>query len=440
MSTLKVNAIQSNTTQSINVNSNLGNISNIEVAGVGTFSGGPVIIGSTTNTGTVSQSLQVTGGAYISGNLGVGITNPAEKLDIIGALKLQGSAGNNAVVSSIIYKNYNSIGFDVVSLDTLTGSNIYEGVFRIQTKDSGGTLAERLRLTSGGNFGIGTTNPPGKFAISGTTADTFAAVLSNPNNRVRGDYQRAFGTAHPVVIIGNNDRNTDGENGVLCLYAGDLTSSNGNYCGALEFGAPETGKSNANASLKAYIAGGLEGSGGSTGGVGGNIQFATRGDNASGVPIERMRIDSTGRITASYQPSFSAYHSVNQNISANTWTKVSLNTTRFNIGSNYNTSTSNFTAPVSGRYFVSYTIQFDLQTVEYLYSAIKINGNFYHYGEGRRLLNPGGGTWGGDNTLNAAQLVNLAANDTVDLWAYSTAANTLSGGDLRASFAIHLLG
>ena len=39
-------------------------------------SSGPVIIGTATSTGTASQPLQVTGGGYVSGNLGIGITTP----------------------------------------------------------------------------------------------------------------------------------------------------------------------------------------------------------------------------------------------------------------------------------------------------------------------------------------------------------------------------
>ena len=40
-----------------------------------------------TKTGTASQSLQVTGGAYVSGNLGIGTTNPTTKLDVNGDIR-----------------------------------------------------------------------------------------------------------------------------------------------------------------------------------------------------------------------------------------------------------------------------------------------------------------------------------------------------------------
>jgi hypothetical protein len=63
------------------------NNKNISSIGTALFSG-PVIIGGGTSTGTVSQSLQVTGsgtpGAYISGNVGIGSTNPTSKLWVSG--------------------------------------------------------------------------------------------------------------------------------------------------------------------------------------------------------------------------------------------------------------------------------------------------------------------------------------------------------------------
>ena len=62
---------------------------NKNIASIGTaLFAGPVIIGGGTSTGTVSQPLQVTGsgtpGAYISGNVGIGSTNPTSKLWVSG--------------------------------------------------------------------------------------------------------------------------------------------------------------------------------------------------------------------------------------------------------------------------------------------------------------------------------------------------------------------
>jgi hypothetical protein len=63
---------------------------NLSVGGISTFTNGPVLIGSGTSTGTASQTLQVTGGTYVSGNLGIGSTNPISKLDVIGDVRVTG--------------------------------------------------------------------------------------------------------------------------------------------------------------------------------------------------------------------------------------------------------------------------------------------------------------------------------------------------------------
>jgi hypothetical protein len=55
-----------------------------------TFNNGPVLIGSGTSTGTASQPLQVTGGAYVSSNVGIGTTNPTQTLHVQGNARITG--------------------------------------------------------------------------------------------------------------------------------------------------------------------------------------------------------------------------------------------------------------------------------------------------------------------------------------------------------------
>jgi hypothetical protein len=56
----------------------------LSITGISTFTNGPVFIGTASSTGTSSQPLQVTGGAYVSGSVGIGTTNPVYKLDVLG--------------------------------------------------------------------------------------------------------------------------------------------------------------------------------------------------------------------------------------------------------------------------------------------------------------------------------------------------------------------
>ena len=76
------------------------NVLNTNVTGIATFSNGPVLIGGGTSTGTASQPLQVTGGAYVSGSVGIGTTNPAEIFHVnapsnaLAVIRLSGSASS----------------------------------------------------------------------------------------------------------------------------------------------------------------------------------------------------------------------------------------------------------------------------------------------------------------------------------------------------------
>ena len=65
-------------------------VRNIDASGISTFTNGPVLIGSGTSTGTSSQLLQVSGGSYVSGNLGIGTTNPTSALTVTGDTYISG--------------------------------------------------------------------------------------------------------------------------------------------------------------------------------------------------------------------------------------------------------------------------------------------------------------------------------------------------------------
>jgi hypothetical protein len=60
---------------------------------------GNVLVGTSTSTGTASQPLQVTGGAYVSGNLGVGNTLPTSKLVVQGDARFVSSGQGDVTIT-----------------------------------------------------------------------------------------------------------------------------------------------------------------------------------------------------------------------------------------------------------------------------------------------------------------------------------------------------
>ena len=71
--------------------------------------------------------------------------------------------------------------------------------------------------------------------------------------------------------------------------------------------------------------------------------------NFSTAATERMRIDSYGRVTMPYQPSFEAQSVSNQNLT-NSWSNLIFGSVQSNRGGHYNGTNGRFTAPVDGFY------------------------------------------------------------------------------------------
>jgi hypothetical protein len=78
-------------------------VRNINASGITTVTNGPVLIGSGTSTGTLNQRLQVTGGAYVSGALGIGTTNPTSRLQV------QGDVFVSGIITSTDYNSASDI-------------------------------------------------------------------------------------------------------------------------------------------------------------------------------------------------------------------------------------------------------------------------------------------------------------------------------------------
>jgi len=84
---------------------------------------------------------------------------------------------------------------------------------------------------------------------------------------------------------------------------------------------------------------------------GGSMVLSTRHGSTD---TERMRIDSAGRVTMPYQPAFQVHSVAQNNVGLNTAVVVRFGNERFDEGSNFDTGTYRFTAPITGKYLLTF--------------------------------------------------------------------------------------
>ena len=130
----------------LNPETNLDVVGDIRVTGVSSFFDGPVLVGSGTSTGTESQKLQVTGNAYVSGNLGIGTTNPTSKLDVRGDISLVGIETYITTIQAI-----------TATADRFISFPDRTGVVALVQGINGSVLYNNAGYSAGGNLGYGIT-------------------------------------------------------------------------------------------------------------------------------------------------------------------------------------------------------------------------------------------------------------------------------------------
>jgi hypothetical protein len=117
-------------------------------------------------------------------NVGIGTTSPTAKLEIFdnansGIIRLSRDNGNQRGAVEFGRNNggsFQTCGSIIVDSDAASPNN---GLMYFYTANSSGTNTERMRITSGGNVGIGTTSPARKLDVNGVTRSTAFDVYYN---------------------------------------------------------------------------------------------------------------------------------------------------------------------------------------------------------------------------------------------------------------------
>ena len=266
--------------------------------------------------GSASEAMRIDS----SGNVGIGTTSPGEDLHVFssaGAIKID-SSGDSALRFAA------------------SGTNKFS-IFQ-----SGGTLrffdntnnAERMRIDSSGNVGIGASSPAAKLDIAGNqlfsaanpqiqfnaggpiirlpSANTLAFLTDSSNERMRIDSSGRLLVGTSASLFGSNNiqsGNTGGNNFAGIRYttgaggaqlvlghsqSGTIGSnvllSNDDYIGSVEFRGADGTNYLVGAGIDAFV----DGTPG-TNDMPGRLVFSTCADGASS-PTERMRISQNGGI------------------------------------------------------------------------------------------------------------------------------------------------
>ena len=303
--------------------------------------------------------------------------------------------------------------------------------------------SELARLTSSGNFGVGTNNPTSKIdihcgsdntglQITSTDAGAFASYFDNTGASTIGHQGTDLvlscdpaGSVSSSNIVFQVDSNSEkarisaaGNFGI-----GDRTTSPDEllhvHTASGEAKIHVEAATNARVRIRAHSGESI-------------VQFA---DAASSNPGEvnyahssnsmsfrtngnaRVTINSDGIMTKTHHPSFSA-HTTNTT-SANT--DVVFNATVTNIGSHYSTSNGRFTAPVAGNYYFGFYGMSPHADSTNIRCYFKINGAAHSSGQMYGGVGYAGGTPSNGYThISMETILPLSANDYVNVYWQNT--------------------
>ncbi|HEV2349191.1 MAG TPA: hypothetical protein VG028_05020 [Terriglobia bacterium] len=197
---------------------------------------------------TTACNLESANLVQFNGNLGFGTTTPQARLHIFGPTSSDSDARFNFILGDstsatagtgggILFSGYyngttNKAGFaNIRGIKENSIQGNYATAMVFDTRANGGNQTERMRITSAGNVGIGTTTPAATLDVNGTVNGTSAAsngVVGTTNGAGAG----VLGVGNDVSSVGVMGQVTDpnGIAGVFSSAGGEvLEGKNGSF-------------------------------------------------------------------------------------------------------------------------------------------------------------------------------------------------------------------
>ena len=148
----------------------IGSLATLQVSGISTFVAGPVLIGSGASTGTATQPLQIlSGGAYVSGNVGIGSTLPPSKLSVVGNVSISG-----VVTANNFFGPLTGIAASATQLVTPRNFSII-GSF---------VTATSIAFDGTGNVSLAATVVPDSIGLGTYTSGDYVRYITGTTNQI----------------------------------------------------------------------------------------------------------------------------------------------------------------------------------------------------------------------------------------------------------------